>query len=149
MKHIRPIHSEDFEQWYPLWEMYNIFYARKVSLEVTQETWKRFLDTKEEMYSLVYEDGEKILGFVNYLFHRHTAMINKACYLQDLFTLQSARGKGVGRALIEEVSRLATEAGTPSIYWLTHEKNETARKLYDKVATDTGFIVYRKYFEKK
>ena len=39
------------------------------------------------------------------LFHRHTALVGNACCLQDLFTLDSERGRGNG--LIEEVSKRA------------------------------------------
>jgi GNAT superfamily N-acetyltransferase len=66
--------------------------------------------------------------------------------LQDLFTVEAARGKGVGRALIEEVYRRAADAGCSRVYWLTHETNATAMKLYDKIAEKSGFIVYRKNF---
>lgn len=141
---IRPIDKEDFEQWLVLWEMYNSFYKRKVALETTQETWKRILDSNEPVFGFVFEKNNKIVGFVHYLFHRHTAMINNACYLQDLFTLESERGAGVGRSLIEQVSKAAKKMGIGHIYWLTHESNETARKLYDKTAKNTGFITYMK-----
>ncbi len=51
---------------------------------------------------------------------------------------------GVGRALIEAVFRQASLAGSPRVYWQTHESNRTARMLYDKVAEHQGFIIYRK-----
>jgi hypothetical protein len=35
-------------------------------------------------------------------------------------------------------------AGAARVYWLTHETNQTARRLYDQVATNSGFIVYRR-----
>jgi GNAT superfamily N-acetyltransferase len=66
------------------------------------------------------------------------------CYLQDLFTVEAARGRGVGRALIEEVYRCAVDAGSSRVYWNTHKTNATAIKLYDKVAEESGFLVYRK-----
>ena len=47
-------------------------------------------------------------------------------------------------ALIEEVYRCAKRAGSPKVYWQTHETNATAMKLYDKVADKSGFLVYRK-----
>jgi GNAT superfamily N-acetyltransferase len=50
-------------------------------------------------------------------------MIDPICYLQDLFTVQAARGKGVGRALIEGVYHQAMLAGCPRVYWQTHETN--------------------------
>jgi GNAT superfamily N-acetyltransferase len=66
------------------------------------------------------------------------------CYLQDLFTIDSARGKGVGRALIDAVCREAHAAGSSRVYWQTHETNAVAMRLYDKVAEKSGFLVYRK-----
>jgi GNAT superfamily N-acetyltransferase len=64
--------------------------------------------------------------------------------MQDLFTVEAARGKGVGRGLIEDVYRRAGDAGCQRIYWQTHETNVTAMQLYDRVAEKSGFIVYRK-----
>ena len=71
-------------------------------------------------------------------------MIEPVCYLQDLFTAGAARGKGVGRALIQRVYQCAKDAGCSRVYWLTHETNATAMMLYDKVADKSGFVVYRK-----
>ena len=83
---------------------------------------------------------------MHYIFHRSTWSIGDYCYLQDLFTAETARGKGAGRALIEAVYARAREAGASRVYWLTHERNETARALYDKLADRPGFIQYRKLF---
>jgi len=107
-------------------------------------TWARFFDTYEPVHALVAEQDDRLIGLVHYIFHRSTISIAPTCYLQDLFTGESARGQGVGRALIEQVYRIAQEAGSSRVYWLTHETNETAIKLYDKVAEKSGFIVYRK-----
>ena len=87
-----------------------------------------------------------MLGLTHYLFHRSTTAIEPVCYLQDLFTDEAARGKGVGRALINGVYQQAMLAGSPRVYWQTHETNLTAMQLYDKVAERSGFVVYRKLF---
>jgi GNAT superfamily N-acetyltransferase len=62
----------------------------------------------------------------------------------DLFTAEEARGKGVGRALIDSVYGYARKAGSPRVYWQTHETNAVAMRVYDKVAERSGFVVYRK-----
>jgi GNAT superfamily N-acetyltransferase len=107
-------------------------------------TWSRFFDAYEPVHALVAESGGELIGLVHYLYHRTTTAIGPNCYLQDLFTVEAARGKGVGRTLIEGVYAKAAEAGSPRVYWLTHETNDTAMKLYDKVAAKSGFVVYRK-----
>ena len=63
-------------------------------------------------------------------------------YLNDLYTAKDARGRGVARALIERVVADARGAGVRRVYWHTHVDNATARRLYDRVATHAGFIVY-------
>jgi GNAT superfamily N-acetyltransferase len=96
------------------------------------------------MHALVAEQGDELLGLTHFLFHRSTISLGPVCYLQDLFTVEASRGRGVGRALIEEVYRCAVDAGCSRVYWNTHKTNVTAMKLYDKVAEESGFLVYRK-----
>lgn len=145
---IRPIEEIDFAEWKVLWDGYNAFYGRKEQTalrdEVTQTTWSRFFDANEPMHALVAESSGHLLGVAHFLFHRSTIQIEPTCYLQDLFTTEAARGQGVGRALIEEVYVRAKQAGSPRVYWQTHETNATAMQLYDKVAEKSGFVVYRK-----
>lgn len=144
---IRSAVPADFEQWLPLWEGYNTFYERSVPAEVTRMTWSRFFDAYEPMHAIVAERDGKLLGLVHYLFHRNTAMLGPTCYLQDLFTVATTRGQGIGRALIEAVYERAQAAGSPRVYWMTQESNATARRLYDQVAEYSGFIQYRRQFD--
>jgi GNAT superfamily N-acetyltransferase len=90
-----------------------------------------------------YVDG-KLTGIVQYVFHRSTWSAADYCYLGDLFVAESARGLGLGRALIEAVYEKARAAGLPRVYWHTHTSNAQARILYDQVAENAGFIQYRK-----
>ena len=148
---IRFATRDDYLQWLPLWQGYNRFYGRHGATAlpdaITQMTWARFFDSYEPVHCIVAEHEGALLGLVHYLFHRTTISITPTCYLQDLFTAESARGKGVGRKLIEAVYEQARLAGAARVYWLTHETNSTAMQLYDKVADRSGFIVYRKSLE--
>ncbi|HEY5087514.1 MAG TPA: GNAT family N-acetyltransferase [Gemmatimonadaceae bacterium] len=143
---VRPIREADFEQWKPLWAGYNAFYGRSgaTALDdaITKVTWQRFFDIVEPVYALVAEADGKLVGLTHYLFHRSTTRIELTCYLQDLFTAEHARGRGVGRALIEGVYGKAQVAGISRVYWQTQSSNAASRALYDKVAKHSGFIVY-------
>ena len=145
---VRPVTHADYDQWLPLWDGYNTFYgcSGETALPevVTNMTWARFFDGYDPIYALVAERDGELLGLVHYLFHRSSTSLTSNCYLQDLFTVESARGKGVGRALIQEVYRRAERAGSGKVYWQTHETNAHAMKLYDQVAEKSGFIVYAK-----
>lgn len=145
---VRPIARSDYDRWLPLWDGYNAFYGRygetALPVEITQATWSRFFDAYEPMHAFVAEQDGELIGLVHFLLHRSTISIAPNCYLQDLFTAEGVRGQGIGRALIEAVYAWANEAGCARVYWLTHETNATAMRLYDQVAENSGFVVYRK-----
>jgi GNAT superfamily N-acetyltransferase len=143
---IRSVGKHEREDWEPLWCGYQAFYEVSLSDEITAATWSRLHDAAEPMFVLgAYIDG-RLLGIVHYLFHRSCWTIGNYCYLQDLFVAEEARGRGLGRALIEAVYAAARAEGASRVYWLTHETNHAAQALYDKVAERPGFIQYRKIF---
>jgi GNAT superfamily N-acetyltransferase len=148
---IRFASPADFDQWLPLWQAYNRFYGRSgltaLPDQITQSTWDRFHDPHEPMHCIVAESGGQLAGLVHFIFHRTTISIAPTCYLQDLFTRDTERGKGVGGMLIEAVYEQARLAGSARVYWLTHETNTTAMKLYDRLAVRSGFLQYRKILE--
>ena len=141
---IRPLGAGERAAWEPLWRGYLDFYKATQTPEATDIAWRRVHDPNEPMFALgAYVDG-KLLGIVHYLYHRSFWTTGDYCYLQDLFVLETARGRGLARALIEAVYAKAKEAGASCVYWNTQETNATARALYDKVAERSGFIEYWK-----
>src|SRR5690606_25954398 len=98
----------------------------------------------EPMFCFIAEHEGEVIGFVNCVLHRGTWSIGDFCYLEDLFVAAPARGMGAGRALIEAVYAEADRRGCERVSWLTHESNAPARRLYDKLARNLGFIQYRR-----
>ena len=147
---IRLAVPSDYAQWRPLWDGYNRFYGRfdatALPEEVTAQTWSRFFDEAEPLYALIAEEDGRIVGIVHYHFYRSTTLLQDDCYLQDLFTDENLRGKGIGRKLIEAVYAVARAKGLARVFWHTHESNARAQVLYNDVAERSGFIVYRKVF---
>jgi GNAT superfamily N-acetyltransferase len=145
---VRQARREDYDQWRPLWDGYNAFYNRvgptALPEEITAATWERFFTPAEPVRAMVAEQEGRVVGLVHYIYHRSTSRLHDICYLQDLFTVQQLRGKGIGRKLIEAVYEAAREAGCTRVYWHTQTTNSAGRALYDKVAEHLGFIVYAK-----
>jgi GNAT superfamily N-acetyltransferase len=140
---IRPLAATDRAAWEPLWQGYLTFYKASLSPDITDATFARLTGGAEPMGGFVAERGGVMLGIVHWVVHCSTWNVKDICYLQDLFTIEEARGTGAGRALIEAVRQMAKAKGCFRVYWQTHESNLQAQALYDKVAEKSGFIVYR------
>ena len=100
---IRPVGKDERAAWEPLWNGYLAFYNATLAPGASDVAWQRFHDPAEPMFLLgAYVEGQ-LTGIVQYLFHRSSWTPGNYCYLQDLFVADSARGLGLGRALIEAV----------------------------------------------
>lgn len=141
---VRTARPADFDAWLPLWLGYQRFYETDIADDETRETWRRFHDPAEPMHAAVAELDGRIAGIVHFIRHRSCWTRGDYMYLQDLFTDAAARGRGVGRALIEHVYEAARAQGCSRVHWLTQEGNATAQLLYDRIAQRSGFVQYRK-----
>ena len=144
---IKPIDVSDFDMWLPLWKAYQRFYEVDIDESVTYKTWSRLLDPIEPMTAALAMAGNRALGLVHSIYHRSTWTVSDDCYLQDLFVDKGARGGGIGRALIEHVYWDAKRRGASRVYWQTHESNDNAMRLYDRIAYRAPFIQYRKLLD--
>jgi ribosomal protein S18 acetylase RimI-like enzyme len=131
---VRPLEQTDYAQWVPLWEAYLRFYETVLPQAQFEVTFSRLLDPTEPMDGLgAFDEAGKMVGIVHAVFHRSCWLPDWTCYLQDLYVHMSQRGKGTGAALIDAVADLARQKRATRLYWLTHESNSTARRLYDPV----------------
>ena len=148
VKMIRAIAAADRAAWTRLWTGYLTFYETTLPATVYDETWRRLNDPAVPMFgALAVDAGGAPVGLVHWLYHRTFWAIGDNCYLQDLYVDPAVRGGGHGRALIEHVAVAARAHQATRLYWNTHETNATARRLYDAVASRSGFIQYRKGLE--
>ena len=130
---VRSIVQADKERWLELFKEYIVFYKSKLSDEQFELTWNR-INSEFNINGLVAEMNGQIIGFTHYIFRPSTWAVEDFCYLEDLYVEPKVRGGGVGRALIKAVEDIAIAKGSKRLYWTTAPDNETARKLYDKVA---------------
>jgi GNAT superfamily N-acetyltransferase len=142
MIQIGPLRLAERTRWGELWRGYQEFYGITIPDEVTTSLWGRLHDGR--VHGLGARDAaDDLVGIVHFLYHEDTWSTARACYLQDLYVDPGARGTGCGRQLIEGVAIAAREAGANPPYWLTHDSNAVARRLYDRMAQNQGFIQYQ------
>lgn len=140
---IRDAHGADQADWLKLWNDYLAFYSVDLPDDVTGHTWARIIDPDSRVTArLAVLDG-KVVGFAIHQFHDSTWVKTPDCYLEDLFIDATIRGKGIGRALIDDLIAISREKGWSRLYWHTNEDNAQARKLYDSYVESDGHIRYR------
>lgn len=136
------VKPEDFAQWLPHWQSYQVFYKVNLSDAITQKTWERFFDEASPLHCIVARKGDEIIGFAHFLYHQSTWSTENYCYLEDLFVSPDHRGLHTGKALIEFLTEDAKQHNCSKVYWHTQETNHTAQRLYDWIATKPGMIKY-------
>ncbi|WP_313615641.1 GNAT family N-acetyltransferase [Agrobacterium sp.] len=140
---IRDAQPQDQADWLKLWTDYLAFYNVDLAEDVTAHTWARIMDPASRLsMRLAVLDGQTV-GFAIHHFHESTWVKTPDCYLEDLFIDETIRGKGIGRALIDDLIAIAKEKGWSRLYWHTDENNQRARKLYDSYVESDGHIRYR------
>ncbi len=139
---IRSALPSDEAAWRLLWRGYLDFYESALGPEVTERTWKRILDPDSAVMCVVAEVDGQVYGFANCVVHENTWETQAVCYLEDLFVTPSARGHGIGKALMEWLRNSMRAEGWARLYWVTRADNEPARKLYDQFTEADGFVRY-------
>ena len=140
---VRPLERRDEAAWRRLWSGY-LDYYKTVLPDADNEALFHRLLAGAPHFAFVAEDEGKVVGFVHALPHASTWSLKGYCYLEDLFVDEAARGTGAGSALIEAVYREADRRGLSRVYWHTENGNRTARRLYDRLASLSDFVQYRR-----
>ena len=140
---VREALPQDETPFRKLWADYLAFYGVGIADDVTDLTWRRVFDPASEIFMRVADVDGDVVGFALCLTHEGTWTSSLDCYLEDLFVDAAVRGKGVGRALLDDLVSLSKSKGWSRLYWHTDETNATARKLYDRYVESDGHIRYR------
>ncbi len=141
MIRIAPLRLSERTRWDQLWSEYQLFYRVELPQALSDSTWQRIHSGR--LHGLgARNSADYLVGIVHFLFHEDTWSTAQACYLQDLYVDSTVRGSGCGRMLIEAVAEAARAAGANNPYWLTHQSNQVARHLYDRLGQNQGFIHY-------
>jgi GNAT superfamily N-acetyltransferase len=140
---IRDARPEDEQRWRELWAKYLAFYGVTLAPGITDMTWRRIFDPASTLFMRVADVDGKMMGFALCMTHEGSWIRTLDCYLEDLFVDETMRGKGLGRALLDDLVARLKAKGWARLYWHTDETNATARKLYDSYVESDGHIRYR------
>lgn len=78
-------------------------------------------------------DDERAVGFALYFHNYSTFLARRGLYLEDLFVVPEARGRGIGKALIRYCARLAVERKCGRFEWAVLDWNQPAIEFYRSI----------------
>lgn len=137
---IRPLQFNDFAHWLPLWDGNNLGQRDEA---VTAETWSRLCDPNNTLVNgLCAEMNGEMMGIVHYILHPTTGHINPVCYMQDVFVDPAHRRKGIGKRLVNEVTKIGKQEKWARMYWLTQVGNAEAKAMYENFGIKLDFTFY-------
>ncbi|PPL20516.1 GNAT family N-acetyltransferase [Microterricola pindariensis] len=139
---IRPIADGDFFNWIGLYEGYNSFYNKQLTDQKALILWSWLVDKNHESFGYVAEEDGELIGLAHLREFARPLDASRGLFLDDLYVADSARGNGVGAALLETAKDYARENRLSVVRWISASDNEVAQLLYDKVAERTDWVTY-------
>lgn len=79
---------------------------------------------------VIARSGSEPVGFALWFYNYSTFLAREGLYLEDLFVLPEWRGRGIGRALLAHLARVAVERGCGRMEWSVLDWNESAIGFY-------------------
>ncbi len=132
MATIAPITAEQFETLLPMIADYQDFYeVEDIDGERNRSFFARFIDPSDDGTLIGAWDEDRLLGYACLYWHKSSLAAADTVLMNDLYVDAGARGRGIGRALIEAAAEIARSRGAHSLEWSTAPDNDTAQRLYD------------------
>ena len=139
---IRNLELKDFENWSKLYKSYADFYKVPMNKVILDTLWNWIHDVNHIVNGFCYELDSNIVGIAHYRTMPRPIKGKYIGFLDDLFVDPEFRGKKIAQKLIYHLKSLSKANNWNGIRWITHSSNENAKKLYDKIAHNTGFELY-------
>ena len=139
---IRYFEHKDKRKWEKLYKAYADFYKVPMNSGILNALWDWILDDNHIVNGICYELEGNIIGIAHYRTMPRPIRGEYIGFLDDLFVEPKFRGQQIAQKLISHLKSLSKANNWNGIRWITHSSNENAKKLYDKIANNTGFELY-------
>jgi ribosomal protein S18 acetylase RimI-like enzyme len=139
---IRKLELKDKENWSKLYNGYANFYKAPMNSEILDTIWSWIHDETNDVNAICFELEGKIVGIAHYRTMPRPIKGQYIGFLDDLFVEPEFRGQKIAQKLISHLKSLSKANNWDGIRWITHSSNVNAKKLYNKIANNTGFELY-------
>lgn len=139
------VRAEHLTQLLPLMRAYCEFYGASPSDKALRGLTQALLDDPDRagIQLLARDRDRQAIGFATIFWTFSTLSAAPIGLMNDLYVAPAARGRGIGRALIEACSAECAQRGVAELEWFTAPSNRTAQSVYDRIgAVRTEWVNY-------
>lgn len=140
---IRDIGPEDRADFLAMWDDFVATDPNEPgNREMAEANWARLMRQDGGLDGLIAHEDGAATGFILYHTLPFTWSRGDACYLQDIFVRETARGRGHAQALMHHLAGIGRERRWYKIFWMTQRDNHAAQRLYDRIGLRRDYIRY-------
>ncbi len=139
---IRKLELNDKENWSKLYNDYADFYKVPMNKGILDTLWGWIQDVTHDVNGICFELEGNIVGIAHYRTMPRPIKGQYIGFLDDMFVEPEFRRQKIAQKLISYLKSLSKANNWDGVRWITHSSNENAKKLYDKIANNTGFELY-------
>ncbi|HEY1285655.1 MAG TPA: GNAT family N-acetyltransferase [Solirubrobacterales bacterium] len=136
-RRIGPIAAEDMDALLPMIGDYQRFYlVERIDSERNRAFFSRFIHPSADGMLLGAWEDEVLVGYACLYWSFSSLVPAETVLMNDLYVVEPARGRGIGRGLIDAAAAAARERGAHQVEWSTQPGNVTAQRLYDSTGAE-------------
>jgi len=103
--------------------------SEPLELRIRQINEALFGDPPSAYALLAWDDGQ-IAGFASYSYLWPAVGLTRSLYLKELYVIETARRKGIGKLLMQRLCDIAAEYDCSRVEWTTDRDNPDAQRFY-------------------
>ncbi|MDH5179184.1 MAG: GNAT family N-acetyltransferase [Gammaproteobacteria bacterium] len=143
---IEVIDKDNLAEVLPLIREYLVFYAVKdIDDSRTAEFFSQFGPESDKGCQFGYRMDGRLVAFATVYFTYATSILSKVAVMNDLYTLEEYRHRGIATALIKHCAAYAIEQQAVRLQWLTANDNLTAQSVYSALNAEHSKWVFYTY----
>ena len=127
---IRPVKTADFSAVFQLIKELALFEKESEAVAITED--ELIQDFKKGLFNCLVATHEDVVVGMALYYQRYSTWKGKTLHLEDLIVTQSARGKGIGKALLTSLIGIAQEQNVRRLEWCVLDWNKDAIAFYEQ-----------------
>ena len=138
---IRTVRPEDVPQVFAMLRELAVFEKLEHQLTASEDDMYRALFVERHAEALVAQSGDadgerELVGYAIYFENFSTFLCRRGIYLEDIYVRPEFRKRGVGKAFLRQLAKIAIDRNCGRMEWAVLDWNQNAIDVYESIGGD-------------